>query len=220
MNVADSINPKKRSLMPSSPLRRSLRAAGHHLSPVVQVGKEGVTEAVLAQIDQALLDHELIKVKSGTETPEDRFATAEAVAAGAEGSQLAQILGRTLLLYRRHPDKPRFEPLPAAPRAPRPDRKTRPATTTRPGRGGRPELRARPERTGRTERTGRPERAGKSGRADRTGRPERTGRPDRTGKPSRTGRPGKSGPPGRTERTGRPGRPPGRPSGRPPPRRR
>ena len=154
MNVSDSKSPKKRSLMPSSPLRRSLRAAGHHLSPVVQVGKEGVTEAVLAQIDQALLDHELIKVKSGTETPEDRFATAEAIAAGAEGSQLAQILGRTLLLYRRHPDKPRFEPLPAAPRAPRPDRKTRPATTTRPGRGGRPELRARPERTGRPDRTG------------------------------------------------------------------
>ncbi len=153
--MADSINPKKRSLMPSSPLRRSLRAAGHHLSPVVQVGKEGVTEAVLAQVDQALFDHELIKVKSGTETPEDRFATAEAIAAGAEGSQLAQILGRTLLLYRRHPDKPRFEPLPAPPKAARPDRKSRPAGTTRPERGGRPELRSRPERTARPERTGR-----------------------------------------------------------------
>ena len=98
--------------MPSSPLRRQLRAAGHHLSPVVQVGKEGVTEAVLRQLDRALLDHELVKVKMGTETPDDRFASAEALAAGAEGAHLAQILGRTLLVYRRHPEKPRFEPLP------------------------------------------------------------------------------------------------------------
>ena len=78
--MPDPISPKKRSLMPSSPLRRTLRAAGHHLAPVVQVGKEGVTEAVLAQVDQALIDHELIKVKAGTETPDDRFSTAEALA--------------------------------------------------------------------------------------------------------------------------------------------
>ena len=48
-------NPKKRALMPSTRLRKALRAAGHHLSPVVQVGKEGVTEAVLRQLDEALL---------------------------------------------------------------------------------------------------------------------------------------------------------------------
>lgn len=106
-------SPRKRSLMPSSPLRRRLRAAGHHLSPVVQVGKEGVTGPVLRQLDRALVDHELVKVKVGTESPEDRFATAEALLAGADGAWLAQILGRTMLLYRRHPKKPRYEPLPA-----------------------------------------------------------------------------------------------------------
>jgi RNA-binding protein len=113
MNVPEPTNPRKRSLMPSSPLRRRLRAAGHHLSPVVQVGKEGVTEAVLRQLDRALLDHELVKVKAGSESPEDRFGTADALLAGVEGASLAQILGRTMLLYRRHPKKPRFEPLPA-----------------------------------------------------------------------------------------------------------
>ena len=97
--------------MPSSPLRRKLRAAGHHLDAIVQVGKEGVTDAVLRQLDQALRDHELVKVKVGTESPDDRFASAEALAAGA-GAQLAQVLGRTLLVYRKHPEKPRFEPAP------------------------------------------------------------------------------------------------------------
>lgn len=101
-------NPKKRALMPSGPLRRKLRAAGHHLAPVVQVGKEGVTNAVARQLDQALHDHELVKVKVGTESPEDRFEAADRLGA-AVGAQIAQILGRTVLVYRKHPEKPRFE---------------------------------------------------------------------------------------------------------------
>ena len=108
--MPEPTNPKKRSLMPSGPLRKKLRAAGHHLSATVQVGKEGVTPAVVKQLEQALLDHELVKVKVGTESPEDRFEAAERLAADAE-AQVAQILGRTLLLYRKHPKKPRFEPL-------------------------------------------------------------------------------------------------------------
>ncbi len=93
--------------MPSGKLRKALRAAGHHLAPVVQVGKEGVTEAVLRQVGQALLDHELIKVRIGTESPADRFEAAERL--GTSGASVAQILGRTILLYRKHPKKPRFE---------------------------------------------------------------------------------------------------------------
>jgi RNA-binding protein len=94
--------------MPSSRLRKALRAAGHHLSPVVQVGKEGVSEAVLHQLDEQLLAHELVKVKVGTESPEDRFEAAERFASEA-GAQVAQILGRTVLVYRKHPEKPKFE---------------------------------------------------------------------------------------------------------------
>jgi RNA-binding protein len=102
-------NPRKRALMPSSALRKALRAAGHHLSPVVQVGKEGVTDAVLRQLDAQLGAHELVKVRIGTESPEDRFEAADRLGA-AVGAQVAQILGRTVLVYRRHPEKPRFEP--------------------------------------------------------------------------------------------------------------
>jgi len=94
--------------MPASRLRKALRAAGHHLSPVVQVGKEGVTPAVLRQLDEALLAHELVKVKVGAESPEDRFEAAARLAEGP-GVLLAQVLGRTMLVYRRHPEKPRFE---------------------------------------------------------------------------------------------------------------
>lgn len=104
------INPKKRALMPSSKLRKTLRAAGHHLSPVVQVGKEGVTDAVLRQLDEQLGVHELVKVRIGTESPEDRYEAADRLGEAA-GAKVAQILGRTVLVYRRHPEKPRYEPL-------------------------------------------------------------------------------------------------------------
>jgi RNA-binding protein len=107
-------NPKKRALMPSTKLRKTLRAAGHHLSAVVQVGKEGITDAVVRQLDEALAAHELVKVKIGTETPEDRFEAADRLGEATDGL-IAQILGRTILVYRRHPEKPRFEAAPAPP---------------------------------------------------------------------------------------------------------
>jgi RNA-binding protein len=105
-------NPKKKSLMPSGELRRRLRAHGHTLTPIVQIGKGGITSGVVQQVTGALFDHELIKVKLGGETPESRFEAAERL--GDEpGVQIVQILGRNLLLYKRHPQKPRYEGEPA-----------------------------------------------------------------------------------------------------------
>jgi len=94
--------------MPSTPLRRQLRAFGHALQTVVQVGKAGTNEAVIAQVAHALGDHELIKVKLAQECPETRFDVAETLGAGP-GVNVVQILGRTILLYKRHPRNPRFE---------------------------------------------------------------------------------------------------------------
>jgi len=108
--------------MPSTPLRRQLRGVGHALDAVVQVGKQGASEAVIKQVGQALVDHELIKVKVGTECPASRFELAEAL--GAEpGVNVVQILGRTLLLYKRHPKKPKFEKQAKAAAAPKDDRR-------------------------------------------------------------------------------------------------
>jgi RNA-binding protein len=104
-------DPKKRPLMGASKLRKALRAAGHRLSPIVQIGKEGITAGVLAQLSEALDHHELVKVKVGTESPDDRFAAAERIQ--AEGNaQVAQVIGRTILVYRQHATRPKFE-LPA-----------------------------------------------------------------------------------------------------------
>jgi len=106
MNPATS--PKKRSLMPSGKLRRSLRAHGHRLSPIVHVGKAGVTAAVVKQVEQALADHELVKLKVDADSPDDRFAAADQLAA-QPGVNVVQILGRAILIYKRHPHQPRYE---------------------------------------------------------------------------------------------------------------
>jgi RNA-binding protein len=97
---------------PNAPLSgkaiRALRALGHHLSPVVQIGKEGITDAVVAATREALRAHELVKVKVGAEAPVER-AEAGAELASRAGAVLAQTLGRTLLLYKRHPNSPKIE---------------------------------------------------------------------------------------------------------------
>ncbi len=87
---------------------RHLRALGHHLDPVVQIGKEGITDGVVAATRAALLAHELVKVRLLPEAPVDRKLAGEELAERA-GASLAQTLGRTLLLYKRHPHKPRIE---------------------------------------------------------------------------------------------------------------
>jgi RNA-binding protein len=87
--------------------RRYLRGLGHALAPVVQVGKGGVDDGVVHAVDAALTQHELIKVKLGPEAPEGRDAVAEALSTRTR-SEVAQILGRTILLYRRHPKEPKI----------------------------------------------------------------------------------------------------------------
>jgi RNA-binding protein len=94
--------------MPTGDLRRALRAHGHPLRPLVHVGKSGVTRGVLAQVAQTLFDHELIKVRIAAECPVDRFAVADELGA-QPGTQVVQLLGRIVLVYKRHPQKPRFE---------------------------------------------------------------------------------------------------------------
>jgi RNA-binding protein len=80
--------------------RRYLRALGHHLVPVLHIGHEGLSDAVVAQTNAQLEAHELIKVKVGETSPVSRHDAASGLA-DATGAAVAQVLGRTFLLYRR-----------------------------------------------------------------------------------------------------------------------
>jgi len=82
---------------------RFLRAKAHPLSPVIIVGQNGGTENVVKAIGDALLQHELIKVR--LREPENKKALAQTLATDTE-STLCGLIGHTVILYRPHPEKP------------------------------------------------------------------------------------------------------------------
>lgn len=88
--------------------RRALRALGHHLDAVLQIGQRGITDSVVDAAVEALTRHELIKISVGRESPVDRQEGPVALAR-LTGSHVAQVLGRTALLYRRRFDDPVVE---------------------------------------------------------------------------------------------------------------
>jgi RNA-binding protein len=88
--------------------RRHLRALGHALTPVTQIGKGGLTDAFVAALDQALTTHELVKLKLLDTAALDRHQAADELASRTQ-AEVAQVLGNTILLYRPDPDEPRIE---------------------------------------------------------------------------------------------------------------
>lgn len=76
-----------------------LRGLGHHLKPVVMIGKDEVSGNVVAAVDEALEDHELIKVKLQEGCLSERREVARELTE-ATAARTVQILGKNILLYR------------------------------------------------------------------------------------------------------------------------
>lgn len=85
--------------------RRFLRAKGHGLKPLVWIGKQGIAANLVAQLDGCLTTHELVKIKLLESAPLSMDNCA-ATLADAMQAAVAQTLGRTILLYRPHPQHP------------------------------------------------------------------------------------------------------------------
>jgi len=82
--------------------KRHLRGLSHQLKPLVQVGKNGLTDAVVEAVGQALDAHELIKVRVA-EPPEGRKALAADLAARTASLWIGTV-GHVVTLYRRNED--------------------------------------------------------------------------------------------------------------------
>jgi RNA-binding protein len=83
---------------------RYLRGLGHHLKPLLMLGREGLNENVKTAADEILSAHELVKIKIGNGCPFDRREAAVMVAERT-GAEIVQILGKTVLLFRANPDR-------------------------------------------------------------------------------------------------------------------
>ena len=112
---------------------RALRAAAHKLKPIVLIGKAGVTDAVLAELNIALGHHELIKIKVPGEDRAARRVAIDAVAKQSD-AQLVQVIGHIAVLYRKAPQATKQPP-----QKPKSRLKARGAEPTR-----KPPARARP----------------------------------------------------------------------------
>lgn len=79
--------------------KRYLRSQAHHLQPIFQIGKGGLNEAMIYQINEALEKRELIKVTLLQNTDEIAENVAETLKKEIH-CEIAQIIGRVLVLYK------------------------------------------------------------------------------------------------------------------------
>lgn len=100
--------------------KRHLRALGHKLKALIQIGKKDIEDALITETSAALDHHELVKVKLLESCTLDKHE-ASSMLATACSAEVAQILGKTFLLYR-----PATTPVIVLPAADKPAKKTNP----------------------------------------------------------------------------------------------
>lgn len=88
--------------------KRYLRAQANQMNPIFQVGKSGVNENMINQIEDALEKRELIKVSILQNCFEDKNVVAEELAQGAK-AELVQVIGNTLVLYKESQENKQIE---------------------------------------------------------------------------------------------------------------
>ncbi|ASP47292.1 ribosome assembly RNA-binding protein YhbY [Cognaticolwellia beringensis] len=81
-----------------------LKGLAHSLKPVVMLGNNGLTEAVVAEIDYALNHHELIKIKIPTDDRETKALIVEAICRETNSTKV-QVIGKTLVIFRQTEEK-------------------------------------------------------------------------------------------------------------------
>lgn len=81
-----------------------LKGLAHSLKPTILLGSNGLTEAVVAEIDYTLNHHELIKIKIPTDDKETKTLIADAICREANAIKV-QVIGKTLIIYRQSEEK-------------------------------------------------------------------------------------------------------------------
>ena len=79
--------------------KRFLRSEAHHLKAIFQVGKEGVSENMIEQLNDVLEKRELIKIHVLQNCLDDKESVAEQIADGT-GAHIVQIIGNQIVLYK------------------------------------------------------------------------------------------------------------------------
>jgi RNA-binding protein len=89
----------------TSKQRQFLKGLAHALSPVVRIGKGGLTGGVVGETKTALRAHELIKVRIEVEDAKERRAAGQRLARDAD-AHLVGAVGKVAILYRERDEDP------------------------------------------------------------------------------------------------------------------
>ena len=81
-------------------LLKQYRAVAHKLHPIVTVGGKGLTTGIETELDRALTDHEMVKIKVNVGDRKARDAVVEQLVSSC-GAELVQKIGNTATLLRR-----------------------------------------------------------------------------------------------------------------------
>ncbi|WJY28529.1 ribosome assembly RNA-binding protein YhbY [Sporosarcina trichiuri] len=90
--------------MLTSKQKSFLRSQAHHLQPIFQIGKSGLTDPIIKQIEEALEARELIKVSVLQNCEQDKDEVAE-ILSEQEGIDVVQVIGKTIVLYKESKEK-------------------------------------------------------------------------------------------------------------------
>jgi RNA-binding protein len=88
----------------SNKQKQHLKGLAHSLKPIVQLGNNGLTEGVLAEIELAINHHELIKIKVASDDKEEKSLFMEAIIRETQAVKV-QSIGHTLVLYKQSDEK-------------------------------------------------------------------------------------------------------------------
>ena len=85
----------------TSSAKKKYRQIGHHLRPIVTVGNSGITDRVIEEMQRALHDHELIKVKLNIEKKSERAREVKNLSSTLD-AHLIQLIGKNALFYKKN----------------------------------------------------------------------------------------------------------------------
>jgi RNA-binding protein len=88
--------------------RQFLKGLAHALSPIVRLGKGGLTDSVIAETKKSLASHELIKVRIDVDESAERKALAEKLAVASD-AHIAGTVGKIAILYRERDEEPEIK---------------------------------------------------------------------------------------------------------------
>lgn len=78
---------------------RTLKSQSHHLDPVILMGANGLTDALHTELERALYDHELIKIKLSSKDKEEKTAITQAILDRHNATLITKI-GHVITIYK------------------------------------------------------------------------------------------------------------------------